>query len=142
MDQNGELLCEIARSARMGREAAEMLLDKVRAEPMRKEIAQRKAEYGDLEQQADDMLADSGTKPPVVGMGSKAGLWMGLTMNTISDKSDAHIAEMMIQGSGMGVMEMVRAGKRFPQATGPAKALAQRFVEMEEGGIQRMKEFL
>lgn len=142
MDQNRELLSEIARSARMGREATEMLLGKVGAEQMRREIAQRKAEYTGLEQQADDLLANAGAPVEPLSATSKAGLWMGLQMNTISDKSDSHIAEMMIQGSGMGVIEMTRSKKRFPEAQQEVKELADQFLAMEEGGIQRMKAFL
>ncbi len=142
MDTNTQLLLEISRSARMGKEAAQMLSDKVRSQDMRSEILQRKSEYENLEQAADDMLSDAGTQPEQTSAMGKAGLWMGLTMNTLTNQSDSHIAEIMMQGSGMGVIEMTKSLKRFPDAQQGAKDLAERFLAMEEGGIQRMKAFL
>ena len=142
MDQNREFLSEIARSARMGKEATVVLMDKVTDEQMRREIAQRKAEYSDLEHRADDLLAQTGTQPEPLPMMSKAGLWMGMQMETLTDKSDSHIAEIMIQGSGMGIIEMTKNKKRFSGAQQDTMALADDFLAMEEGGIERMKVFL
>ncbi|MDO4740467.1 MAG: hypothetical protein Q4A66_07350 [Eubacteriales bacterium] len=142
MDHNKEFLSEIARSARMGKEAAVVLLEKVQDEGLRREIGQRKAEYSELEHRADDLLADSGTQPEPLPAMSKAGLWMGMQMETLADKSDSHIAEIMIQGSNMGIIEMTKNKKRFAQAAQETMALADSFLAMEEGGVQRMKEFL
>lgn len=142
MDENKEFLSEIARSARMGKEATVVLLDKVEDEQLRREIAQRKAEYSDLEHRADDLLAGSGTQPEPLPMMSKAGLWMGMQMETLTDRTDSHIAEIMIQGSGMGIIEMTKNKKRFSGAQQTTMELADAFVASEEGAIQRMKEFL
>ena len=142
MDENKEFLSEIARSARMGKEATVVLLDKVEDEQLRKEIAQRKAEYSDLEHRADDLLAGSGTQPEPLPMMSKAGLWMGMQMETMTNRSDSHIAEIMIQGSGMGIIEMTKNKKRYSSAKPETMDLADAFVASEEGAIQRMKAFL
>lgn len=142
MDENKEFLSEIARSARMGKEATVVLLDKVEDEQLRKEIAQRKAEYSDLEHRADDLLAGSGTQPEPLPMMSKAGLWMGMQMETMTNRSDSHIAEIMIQGSGMGIIEMTKNKKRYSAAKPETMDLADAFVASEEGAIQRMKAFL
>lgn len=142
MDQNREFLSEIARSAHMGKEATVTLMDKVSDEQMRREIAQRKAEYSDLEHRADDLLAKIGTQPEPLPMMSKAGLWMGMQMETLTDRSDSHIAEIMIQGSGMGIIEMTKNKKRFSDAQPDTMTLADDFLAMEQGGIERMKAFL
>lgn len=142
MDHNKEFLSEIARSARMGKEATVVLLEKVEDEALRKEISQRKAEYSDLEHRADDLLSNSGVQPNPLPAMSKAGLWMGMQMETLTDRSDSHIAEIMIQGSGMGIIEMTKNKKKFHEAAQETMDLADSFLAMEEGGIQRMKEFL
>ena len=142
MNQNQEFLSEIARSARMGKEATVLLMDKVEDEQMRREIAQRKTEYGDLEKRADDLLSNSGAQPNPLPATSKAGLWMGMQMETLMDKSASHVAEIMMQGSGMAVIEMTKNKKRFSGAAQETMELADAFLAMEEGGIQRMKEFL
>ena len=142
MDPNREFLSEIARNARMGKEASVLLLDKVEDEQMRKEITQRKAEYSDLEQRADNLLSDSGTQPKPLPAKSKVGLWMGMQMETLADKSTSHIAEIMMQGSNMAVIELTKDKKKFSGANQETMEWADAFLAMEEGGIQRMKEFL
>ena len=142
MDPNTEFLSEIARSARMGKEATVFLMDKVEDEQMRKEIAQRKTEYSDLEQRADDLLSNSGTQPKPLPVTSKAGLWMGMQMETLTDKSTSHVAEIMMQGSNMAIIEMTKNKKRFAGAEQETMELADAFLAVEEGGMQRMKEFL
>ena len=39
---------------------------------------------------------------------ARAGMWVGLEMETLADRSDAHIAEIVIQGHH-GVIEMTKA---------------------------------
>ena len=34
--------------------------------------------------------------------------WMGVEMNTLTDKSNSKIAELMIQGTNMGIIEGVK----------------------------------
>ena len=75
-------------------------------------------------------------------MMSKAGLWMGMQMETMTNRSDSHIAEIMIQGSGMGIIEMTKNKKRYSSAKPETMDLADAFVASEEGAIQRMKAFL
>jgi len=142
VDHNREFLAEITRSARMGKEATAVLMDKVEDETLRREISQRKAEYTDLEHRADDLLANSGADPEPLPAMSKAGLWMGMQMETLTDRSDSHIAELMIRGSGMGVIEITKDKKRFSEAKKETMDLADSFIAMEEGGIERMKRFL
>ena len=63
-------------------------------------------------------------------------------MNTLADKSSDHIAEMMIQGSIMGVIDMSRSLKRYSQAESSVKKLGEKLIETEENNIQQMKGFL
>jgi len=142
VDQNIEFLSEIVRSARMGKEAAAALAEKTENDGLRREIAQRKAEYADMEQRADDLLANSGARPEPQSFAGKAGLWMGMQMETLANRSDSHIAEIMVRGSGMGIIEMTKNKKRFGGASQQTMDLADSFLAMEEGGVRRMLEFL
>lgn len=142
MDANTELLTEVSRNARMGKNAVETLIDKVGDETMRKELTSRKGEYEKLEQSANNQLSQAGIQAEPLKATDKAGLWMGLQMNTIADKSNSHIAEMMIQGSTMGVIEVTKLKNRYPNAAPEARSLADDFLSTERGGIERMRAFL
>ena len=75
-------------------------------------------------------------------MFSHACLWGSVQMNTLADKSADHIAEMMIQGSIMGVIDMSRSLKRYSQADSSVKKLGEKLIETEENNIQQMKGYL
>ena len=67
---------------------------------------------------------------------------MGVQMNTLTDKSNSHIAEMMIQGNIMGVVECQKLLNHNPRADEPVKNLLHEFVTFQNNNIEKMKEFL
>ena len=67
---------------------------------------------------------------------------MGISMKTLTDKSTRNLAEMLTQGSGMGVVDCVKAQKDYPNAAPGTKRLAQRLMEFEEDNRVRLEQFL
>ena len=60
------------------------------------------------------------------------------------DTSLSHIAEMMIQGSNMGIIEMNKCINTCERGgcEGGAVKLAQDIVEFEQQNLERMKKYL
>ena len=56
--------------------------------------------------------------------------------------STRNLAEMLTQGSGMGVVDCVKAQKDYPNAAPGTKRLAQRLMEFEEDNRVRLEQFL
>ena len=69
-------------------------------------------------------------------------MWGAIQMETLADASSEHIAEMMINGSTMGVVEMTKQLHRLPEASSGARHLAEDFLSGEQRHIDRMKEHL
>ncbi len=67
---------------------------------------------------------------------------MGISMKTLTDKSTRNLAEMLTQGSGMGVVDCVKAQKDYPNAAPGAKRLAQRLQEFQEDSRVKLEQFL
>ena len=63
-------------------------------------------------------------------------------MKTMTDKSTRNLAEMLTQGSGMGVVDCVKSQKDYPNAAPGAKRLMQRLQEFEEDNRVRLEQFL
>ena len=87
-------------------------------------------------------LAAAGGRAEPVGPLQKAGMWMGTQMNTLTDRSNAHIAEMVIQGATMGIIEMTKARNTCPDADPGAASLASRFIVAQNDIIDRQKHYL
>ena len=67
-----------------------------------------------------------------------------VTMNvtTMMDNSNTKIAEMMINGSTMGIIEITRKIRRTPCADADSSKIANDVVAFEENNIAKMKTFL
>ena len=142
MNETIQLLQDVVRNARTGRDAVEQLLNKAEGGEMREELNKEKAEYLQTQKEGERALADAGGRAEPTGPMARAGMWMGLEMETLADRSDAHIAEIVIQGATMGVIEMTKALNTYDAADPGARSLASQFVVRQNEAIDRQKGFL
>ena len=142
MNETIQLLQDVVRNARTGRDAVEQLLNKAEGGPMRQELNKEKAAYLQTQREGERALAEAGGRAEPAGAMARAGMWMGLEMETLADRSDAHIAEIVIQGATMGVIEMTKALNTYDAAEPGARGLASQFVVQQNETIDRQKGFL
>lgn len=142
MNQTEKLLKCVAENAATGRDATEQLLKKCEDAKMRDELNYQKNQYEQVERQASDGLEKMGEKPDEKGFMAKAGMWAGVQMNTMTDKSSAHIADIMIQGATMGIIETTKVQNECPEADSESHGAASAFVTQQQDAIDRMKQFL
>jgi len=142
MNETVQLLQDVVRNARTGQDAVEHLMEKVTEDRMRDELNREKEDYAVTRRQSERALVDAGGRAEPVGPLAKAGMWAGLEMETLADRSNAHIAEIVIQGATMGVIEMTKALNSYDGADANARELASRFVVQQNETIDRQKVFL
>lgn len=141
-NRNNEFLTKIYQNARMGCESISYVSDKSEDENFKSALLKQYNEYDKIAHDAAELLGESGEPAKEKGPVSKAMLWSGVQMNTIADKTPDHIAEMMIQGSIMGIIDMSRNLKRYSETKTAVKKIGERLIETEENNIQSMKGFL
>ncbi len=137
-----EFLNKIYENAHMASEAIDMLLPKVENENLSNELNEEKAEYGKFCDGCIKLLEESSKKPKPQNPLSKLGLWSGIQLNTLTDRSDDKIAEIMIQGNDMGVVDITRLLNEYDNLEEKYKNLAESLVSFEEESTQIMKDFL
>ena len=142
MNDTVQLLQDVVRNARTGRDSVEHLMKKAGEGPMREELEKEKASYLESQREGERALEDAGGTPEPSGPVERAGMWIGLEMETLADRSDAHIAEIVIQGATMGVIEMTKALNTYDAADPHARGLASQFVVQQNEAIDRQKTFL
>ena len=142
MNDTVQLLQDVVRNARTGKDAVEQLMNKGEGDSMRRELEKEKASYQQTQQEGERALVDAGGRAEPTGPLARAGMWMGLEMETLADRSDAHIAEIVIQGATMGVIEMTKALNSYDSADPGARSLASKFVVQQNETIDRQKLFL
>ena len=142
MEATAKVAKTVSDTARMGISAIEMLLNKVESEEMREELLREKRGYEKCDRMAEEILADFGVKTEKPGALSKAGTWMGIQMDTLTDRSASHIADMLIQGSTMGIIELTRVKNENPDADKRAIKLADEYLKGEQVSVERLKAYL
>ena len=70
-------------------------------------------------------------------------MWGSIKMNTLTDNSRAHIADMMIQGTVMGITSLRTTASELPvDGNDEIIALLNEMIQIEEDFEKKWKEYL
>lgn len=141
--QTEEALAEIYRNAQLALTSIADILPEVgEDEKVKEELHAQHEEYEKFSARACMIARDLGVELKEPNPMKKAMMWGSIKMNTMSDNSRSHIAEMMVQGTVMGITalrstagELLNSDERIP-------ALLEEMIEKEEEFEKRWKEFL
>ena len=141
-NQNCSLLTVIYQNAEMGLKALEYLRPKVKSANLADDIAILRAEYSDVMRSADRLSKDCGDKPKPANPFAKMGLWANVKMKTLADDSAENLAEMIIVGAFMSVVDLIKAIAKNPLAESDSAELARRQKEVNEGAIKTFTAYI
>lgn len=139
---NLTILNEINKAAKMGMDSITYVLKKVGDENMKENLTTQYAEYGKIVDKVNNQFDKYGEIPDETPVTDKMMAWMGTQLNTITDKSNSKIAELMIQGGDMGIIECQKLLNHNPYADQPVKNILNDFMKMQQNDINQMKKFL
>ena len=142
MNQTQKLLQTIVENGRMGEDACDQLLKRTEDMELRKELMLEKQHYAAAARDAEGRLCEQGLKPEPKGAMARMGLWMGMQLNTAVDQTSSHIADIVIQGLTMGVIELTKARNSFNEADAEAQGIASNLITKQQESIDRLKPFL
>jgi cell division septum initiation protein DivIVA len=137
-----DLLEKTYQNASIGITAINAVLDKAENQELNNELHKQLKDYQDLAAKSRNQLIQNGTKVKEQSLYVKAMMKGNVKMNTIMRPSDSSIAQMVIQGSAMGVTQMTKLIHAKPNADGVSKDIAKEFIEKEEKNIEVMKKYL
>ncbi len=72
----------------------------------------------------------------------KAMGWMSVEMNTMADKSNSKIAEMMLQGTNMGIIEGIKLKNEYPDLDNSVKNILNEFISFQQNNVEQLKKYL
>lgn len=144
MDENINLtiLNEIGKATRMGLSSITFVSEKVEDEGMKQDLSTQYAEYGKILDKVNTQFEKYGEIPDEEPLMDKMMSWTGVQMNTLKDSSNSHIAELMIQGNLMGVIESQKLLNHSPEMEQPIKDILNEFITVQNNHIEKMKEYL
>lgn len=98
-----EILAEIYRNCQLALESISDILPEIEDEGIKAEILRQHEEYEKICGRAACLARDKALELKEPNPMKKAMMWGSIKMNTLTDNSRAHIAEMMVQGTVMGI---------------------------------------
>lgn len=139
---NKEFLNKIYQNAQMGSNSITYVCEKTEDTNLLTQLRIQLQEYNEIASEAANALLENDNIPKEKGPMAQVGLWSSVQMNTLVDKTSSHIAEMMMQGNSMGVIDMAKALRKYKNADKETVALGEKLIKTEEENFQRMKPFL
>lgn len=136
------VLDELNKGACMGMDAIHFILDKVTDDDLAKELNNQYEKYKSISDRIRKLYPEySEDNPHKTSAMNKAMTWYGIEMKTLMDDSTSKLAEMLLQGTNMGIIE----GRRLlnHKNTEPnVQELLQEYVDMQEDAVEKLKQFL
>lgn len=136
------VLDELNKGACMGKDAIHFIMDKVEDEDLKKELNHQYTEYDEITTKIGNLYPEYSSKDPhETNAMNKVMTWYGIQMKTFADKSTSKIAELLMQGTNMGIIEG-RKLLNHKDTDEEVNKLVQKYVEMQEAAVERLKNYL
>ncbi|MBE6824552.1 MAG: hypothetical protein E7513_04325 [Ruminococcaceae bacterium] len=137
-----KMLNKISKNAEMGVIGIDAVKDYASSEKFKKELLNQREEYNKIYKSAHNMLKESDCDVSHPSPMAKVSTEMMSRMKTLTDPTDSKIAEMMLQGSAMGVAKVIRNANEYSGDNEQIRDLAHKLRETEELNIENMKRYL
>ena len=126
----------------MGEDAISFILDKVEDNSLKKELEKEYQEYDKITKKIAKIFAkyDDGN-PRETSVMNKAMTWYGIEMKTFMDQSTSKIAELLLQGVNMGIIE----GRKIlnnKEMNEEVNDIVSEYVKMQEASVEALKQYL
>ncbi len=143
MKENINALDEINKGATMGMDAIHFIIDKIDSSDFKDIVNKQYKDYERISEVINEIYDkyNSEDEPHKTSVVNKVMTWYGVEMKTLTDKSDSKIAELLLQGTNMGIIE----GRRIlnnKKLDDEVKDIMSKYVTMQEECVDKLKDYL
>lgn len=142
MNEDINALDEINKGACMGMDAIDDILDKVDDKNLKKELKREYNAYKDISKRIEDIYPKYNEgEPHETSSVNKMMTDMMLNMKTMTDTSNSKIAEILLRGVNMGIIE----GRKIlnkKNLNSEVNDIVETYVTMQEESVNILKDYL
>ena len=142
MNGNAELLNFVYQNSQMGVDTISQLMGIIKDGEFKKHLASELQEYQEIQTTARALLNKNGYDEKGISMLDKIKTYLMINMQTLNDKTPSHVAEMLIIGSNMGVIDAIKNINQYQEAEQKIISLMEKLLKFEENNIKTLKAFL
>ena len=136
------VLDELNKGACMGKDAIYFIMDKVHDEELKEELNKEYNQYKKIIEKISSLYPEYSEKEPhKTNAMNKAMTWYGIEMRTMIDDTTSKIAELLMQGVNMGIIE----GRRLMNQKDiepEVEEILKTYIDMQEESVEKLKQFL
>ena len=138
------LMQAVYKNAKMGSEAVTTVIGKTKDAHMREELTSQLESYYSFETAAKNKLLEMSADAKDPSMFSKLPTDLSIKMSTMMDNSNSKIAEIMIGGYNMGLLDLQKSINQAKSDGVPEEVMniAESVVAFEQSSIEKMKNYL
>lgn len=142
MDNNINILDELNKGCSMGIEAIELILKKVENNEFHDFLVEFNDKYIDLSDEINELYQEySDEDPHEINTMEKLMTWYGIEKDTILDDSISKLADMLINGTNMGIIEgrKILNNKTMDKKI---RKICKKYIDMQEIYVEKLKNYL
>lgn len=141
-NDRSRMLNELYRVSKMGMEASEEVLLRTRGDGLREQIKKQDEKYINLMEKSAALLKQQHEQPVGVSQGTQNMLRGAVKANTFFQHNPQHIAELMVRGTTMGIVDVTKVLNHTPDCDVKTRKLAEAYINTEEQNVDSLKRFL
>lgn len=142
-EKNLKILKEIHKATKMGMDSISFVSEKLDDNKLKDNLSFQYTQYGQVMDRVNKLYENYGEIPEDKNVMNTIMGWTGVQMNTLKDKTPSHIAEIMIEGTTMGIIEGRKLlNNEAEQVSKDVRDLLNNFVTFQENNVEQLKKFL
>ncbi len=142
MEENKNALDEISKGTTMGMDATKDIIEKIEEKDFKKLVKDQYKEYEKIKKEIDNIYKEySESNPHETNVMTKVMTWSSINMKTMTNTSTSKIAEILLQGTNMGIIE----GRKILNNKNIDKKITkiiEEYVDMQEKYVEKLKKYL
>lgn len=142
MDNPQYVLNEINKGIKMGMDSISTISEKVGDNQFKDDLLFQYDKYNEILNRVNSELKNYDDFPKELPTIQKTMGYIDIQMSTISDKSNSHIAEMLIKGTNMGIIEGVKLKNHNPDIEPAISNILDDFIQFQENNVEKLKKYL
>ena len=142
MNRPEYILNEINKGIKMGMDSISSIAEKVTDDKLKDDLQFEYNKYNEILNDVNAELGKYEEFPKELNPAQKMMGWFDVQISTMTDDSDSKIAEMLIKGTNMGIIEGVKLLNNNPETTPEIKNILTNFIQFQENNVERLKKYL
>lgn len=141
-ENNIELLDAAYKNVRMASFAIDCIIDKIEEKSLEDLLRKQNDCYLNYVEKIEKLSEELKHKPKDINIMLKGMSFASIKTKSMMNNETPHLAEMLVQGTTMGITDTLKAKSEFPSNNQKLNSIVDEIVNCEEKFVQSLKNFL